>query len=162
MMNPVNVINDEKPGVSGIVAGVRSALLLFSATFLFACASTGGGSGESRSSASTGGPVAERAIERWEAILAPDFDTAYGYYSPGYRSSKSRGDFELSMRLRKVQFTGAEYQDQECTENACTLTFKTFYNIASPVPGIDTWQGNTLTDEKWIRVDGEWWYFPED
>lgn len=141
MMNPMNAIV------------TRMVLLIVPALFLVACASTGSGSG---------GPVVKRATERWDAVLAHDWDTAYEYYSPGYRSSQSRGDFELSMRLRKVQFSGVEYQEQECAENVCSLNFKVFYTIASPVPGIETWKGNSSMDEKWIKTDGQWWYFPED
>lgn len=127
--------------------------MLLAAILLAACAGTGGGSGST---------VAKRAMERWEAVLAADFDTAYNYYSPGFRSSQSRGDFELSQRLRKVQFSNAEFQSEECTENVCLLNFKVSYTIASPVPGIDTWKGNQSLDEKWIRTGGQWWYFPED
>ena len=130
--------------------------LALAAVILGGCASTGGGSKKAR------GPVVDRAEARWEALLAQDFDSAYEYYSPGFRSSTSRGDFELGQRLRKVQFTDAEYEDQDCSENRCTLSFKMFYTIASPVPGVDTWNGNDVLEETWIRTEGQWWFLPED
>lgn len=159
MMNPLDALNSQGPGVRRAVVGFRSALLVLLALSLFACAGTGGGTAGSGGS---GGVVVERAIDRWDKLLEPNYDAAYDYYSPGYRSSTSRGDFELSIRLRKVQFTDAEYQEHECTENACTLKFKTFYTIASPVPGIDTFKGNTITEEKWIKTDGQWWFLPDN
>lgn len=142
-----------EPGKSGFTVAARRALVLLPTLFLFACATTGGGSG---------GPVVKRAMERWDALLAHDYDTAYEFFSPGYRSSHSRSDFELNMRLRKVQFTNAEFVQQDCTENSCTLNFKVYYTIASPVPGIETWNGNTSIDQKWIMTEGQWWYFPEE
>ena len=39
--------------------------------------------------------VKQRAQARWDAVLSGDYDTAYSLYSPGYRSSHSRTDFEI-------------------------------------------------------------------
>ena len=159
MMNPLNALNRPGQGISPAAVGFRSVLLIVTALFLVACAGTGGSSGGAPSANSD---VAKRATDRWEALLAPDYDAAYDFYSPGYRSSTSRGDFELSQRLRKIHFTDAEFQGQECDENVCTLTFRTFYRIPSPLPGVETFDGNTVSEEKWIRTDGQWWFLPDD
>lgn len=130
-------------------------MAMLSTAFLAACATTpGGGSG--------GGAVVDRANARWQALVTGDFPTAYSYYSPGYRSSKTVGDFELSMRLRKVQFRGAEYADHECEGESCVLKFNVQYSIASPVPGLTKWESKTILEERWIRTQGEWWYLPDD
>lgn len=130
-----------------------SAVAMLVALLLTACATTGGGGG---------GNVVDRAEARWDALLAGDFETAYGYYSPGFRSSHSVADFELSQRLRKVQFRGAEYVEQQCEGDACTLKFKVDYHIASPVPGLDEWKSKATLEEQWVRTQGQWWYFPND
>lgn len=127
------------------------AMTAFSPLLFTACATMGGG-----------GSVVDRAQARWDAILAGDFATAYGYYTPGFRSSHTPSDFELTMRLRKVQFRGAEYKAHECEEEVCTLKFDVRYHINSPVPGLETWESKTTLDEKWIRTEGQWWYFPDD
>lgn len=129
------------------------ALAAIAAVFLAACATTGGGGG---------GDVVKRAEARWEAVLAGDFERAYQYYSPGYRSSHSPGDFELSMRLRKVQFRGARFVDHACEGDRCDLKFEVKYFVASPVPGLDKWESKTTLDETWIRTQGEWWYLPDE
>ncbi len=123
------------------------------AVFLAGCATTSGGGG--------GGTLGKRAQERWDALLAGDFDTAYEYYSPGFRSSHSRGDFEVMMRLRKVQFTNAKYTDQDCEGDRCTVSFDVGYRIASPVPGLDTWESTQKLEETWIRTQGQWWFLPD-
>ena len=133
-----------------------SVLVLATILFLTSCATTGGGGG------GKGGAVVDRAQARWDALLAGDFQTAYGYYSPGYRSSHTLGDFELSMRLRKVQFRGAELVDHECESDACTVKFKVQYHIASPVPGLENWDSRTTLNEKWVRTEGQWWFLPVD
>ncbi len=139
---------------SVMVSHFKAAILLVPILLLTACATTGGGSGS--------GNVVKRAEERWDAVLANDFETAYEYYSPGFRSSQSRGDYELSMRLRKVQFRDAEYEDQSCDVDVCTLKFRVGYKIASPVPGLETWESKTTLEEKWVRTQGEWWYYPDN
>lgn len=128
-------------------------LSLLALVFLAGCATTTGGGG--------GGSLGKRAQERWDALLAGDFDTAYEYYSPGFRSSHSRGDFEVMMRLRKVQFTDAKYADQDCEGDRCTVTFDVGYRIASPVPGLDTWESTQKLEETWVRTQGQWWFLPD-
>ena len=126
-----------------------AAALVFA--FLFsACATTGPSS-----------TVAKRAQDRWDALLAGDFENAYQYYSPGFRSSTSRGDFEVGMRLRKVQYSGATYAGENCEEDRCVLKFNVQYQVASPVPGLDKWESKTMLDETWVRTQGQWWYVPD-
>lgn len=127
------------------------ALAMVSAAFFTACATIGGG-----------GSVVDRAQARWQALLAGDFQTAYSYYTPGYRSSKTPGDFELSIRLRKVQFRDAEYLEHQCEGDSCTLKFNVKYHVASPVPGVNRWESKTVLDERWVRTQGKWWYLPDD
>jgi hypothetical protein len=135
-----------------LLKGRALVLAVLSASIFAACASTSPG----------GGTVVSRAESRWDAIIAGDFDTAYQYYTPGYRSSNTLGDFEISMRLRKVQIREAQFLEQDCEESVCTLKFKTKFRVASPVPGLDAWTSTTKIEEKWVKTQGKWWYFPED
>ena len=114
------------------------------------------------STPSKGTDINQLAQARWDAVLAGDWDTAYGYYSPGYRSSKSRVDFEIAMRLRRVQWTSAEVQESSCTTDTCTVDTKLGFQIASPVPGVSNWKNTTVVAERWVRSDGQWWFVPEE
>jgi hypothetical protein len=106
--------------------------------------------------------VKQRAQERWDALLSKDYATAYSYYSPGYRSTTSATDFEIGIRLRRVRWTSAEYLDHNCDESTCTVRFQLGYQVHSPVPGVDVWNGFDTIDDQWIKTGGEWWYFPEE
>ncbi|MDX1554775.1 MAG: hypothetical protein R3212_01985 [Xanthomonadales bacterium] len=130
------------------------SLAMAGALVLSACATTGGGGG--------GSAVVERAEDRWDALIAGDFERAYGYYTPGFRSSQKLSDFELSMRLRKVRVSGVRYLEHECEEVRCTLQFESTYKVASPVPGIEVWEGKSRIEENWINTNGQWWYLPDD
>jgi hypothetical protein len=106
--------------------------------------------------------VEERAQARWDAELSRDYDTAYSYYSPGYRSSTSRVDFEVALRLRRIRISTAEVVESSCEANACTVQTRVGYKIASPVPGIDEWDSKRLIEERWVRTKDEWWFLPEE
>ncbi len=145
----------KRNALTGAGARLIRPLLVTMATVmvLAACATTTGGGSSS---------VVDRAEKRWTALIAGDFQSAYDYYSPGFRSSRSLGDFELSMRLRKVQVAGVEYVDHQCEAERCTVNFLARYKVASPVPGIEVWEGKSSLEERWIRTDGEWWFLPDD
>jgi len=127
------------------------SLILLSA--LAACATTA-----QKSSARD--PVVERADARWAALLADDLETAYSFYSPGYRSATSLIDFGVSMRLRKVAWTGATYREHQCSDDRCTVTFVVDYRVRNPVPGLNEFDGKSEDRETWVKTGGEWWYVP--
>jgi len=102
--------------------------------------------------------VAERSQARWDALLARDYEAAYSYYSPGFRSKASVVDLEIKMRLQRVRWTAAKYRDDTCTGDTCTVRFDVNYEVNSPVPGVSVWKGVDLIEEHWIKTGGEWWY----
>jgi hypothetical protein len=126
--------------------------LVLTAAILSACA-TGPGR--------VGNVIVERAQGRWEALLAGDFEKAYSYYSPGYRSGTSVFDFTFEIRSRRVIWTSAQYREHSCVENSCTVLFDVGYRVVQPVPGLDKWDGSDELEEKWVKTGGQWWYLPK-
>ncbi len=106
-------------------------------------------------------PVEERAQQRWDAVLAGDFDTAYSLYSPGYRSANSRVDFEISQRTRKVAVMSAKVDGSDCSAEACTVSAFVQYSVGSPVPGVSKWESNSELQERWVKTEGKWWFVPD-
>lgn len=102
----------------------------------------------------------ERVNARWSAILAKDYATAYSYYSPGFRAKTSATDLEIKLRMQRVKWTAARFIDKSCTEDVCTVNIDLNYRVASPVPGVASWDGFDKISEQWVRLDGEWWYVP--
>ena len=105
--------------------------------------------------------VLDRAQARWDAVIAGDFETAYDFYSPGYRSGTSLIDYIVEMRTRRVAYTSAEYVSHECEEARCTVKFHVGFRIPAPVPGMTVFDSNQMIDDIWIRNDGKWWYLPK-
>ena len=116
--------------------------------------------------AGTGSHSAQETIEiraqgRWDALLGGDYETAYGYYSPGYRSSLSVVDLEIGIRMQRVQWVSAEYMDHSCDESVCTVKFKLGFKVVQPVAGLPVWESFDTIDEKWVKTEGQWWYLPK-
>ena len=135
------------------VRSVATVLALLAVILLSACATT--------STASPGDLVRERAQARWDALLKGDFATAYSYFSPGYRSSTTVVDYEIGIRMRKVQYRTAEFQDHSCENNVCTVRLKVGYKVAKPVPGMTDWKSESVVSEQWIKSNGNWWFLPQ-
>lgn len=125
-------------------------LLIFTAALVSACAGN----------PPEGDPVRERAQLRWDSILSRDLDTAYSLYSPGYRSTTSRVDFEIHLRMQRVRWTSAEYLSRECENDRCIVKFKVSFAVNQPVPGVSVFESSSNVDETWVKIDGEWWYVP--
>ncbi len=105
--------------------------------------------------------IAERAQNRWDALLAGDFETAYAFYSPGYRSSTSMIDLAFKIRSRRVRWTSAQYKEHRCVENSCTVLFDVGFTVNKPVPGLNKWDGSNIMEEKWVKTDEQWWFLPK-
>ncbi len=105
--------------------------------------------------------IAERAQDRWDALLSGDFRKAYSFYSPGYRSTMSAEDLAFEVRSRRVLWTSAQYKEHSCQENTCTVSFDVGFTVHKPVPGLDKWDSSKIMEEKWVKTGGEWWYVPD-
>lgn len=106
--------------------------------------------------------VVSRAQERWDAIVTNDLETAYGYYTPGYRSSTNMIDFAVSQRIRKVAYTSAEYIEHDCEGSRCTVKFDVGFRVAAPVPGMTRFDSKQVIEDTWVKTSGEWWYLPKN
>jgi len=106
--------------------------------------------------------IKQLAQKRWDALLAGDYDTAYSLYSPGYRSSHSRVDFEIFIRTRSVRWSTAEVQESSCNADVCKVVTRVGYSVAGAVPGVPEWKNKKRLEETWVHTAGEWWYLPEE
>lgn len=136
---------------------VRLPLMVLCVMLISACASNAVVTETAKSDEDI---VVERAEARWAAMLNRDLETAYSYYSPGYRSTMSVSDFVFKQRTRRVKWETAEYLDHSCTERSCKVKFKTGFRVDKAVPGMDVYRGYDEVEETWVKPDDEWWYVP--
>ena len=94
--------------------------------------------------------VKERAQARWDAMVKSDFNTAYGYLSPGSRSVITASDYASS--LRRGFWKAATVEKVECgSAQSCDVSATIEYEFS----GMRT---KTPLRETWIRDGSEWWY----
>jgi hypothetical protein len=104
--------------------------------------------------------IEERATTRWEKLLSGDFDGAYEYLSPGFRSSVSSIQYQRSILLKRVRWTDAEFKRSECTETSCDVMILLSFNVSGALPGVKSYDGKKDIVEKWVLVDGMWYLVP--
>ena len=130
----------------------RLGLALFTTALLAACASTGGGSG--------GASVETRAQEHLDLIIAQDFEGAFEYLSPGYRSGISVRDYQRKLFNRKAIWKEGTVGKSDCSEDACKVRISVKYVIYGALPGVGAFESFAAVEEDWVRIDGTWYLVP--
>lgn len=104
----------------------------------------------------------QRAQERWDALLARDFQKAFTYLSPGMRSASTPDAYAAQMGVRPVKWKGARVLESDCTDDAaaeaCRVTVQIDFTVPASIPGIKELSSTSSLSERWIRVDGVWYY----
>lgn len=105
--------------------------------------------------------VTDRANARLEALKAGDFEKAYSFMSPGYRSVNTFQRFKGTHAGGAALLKSAVVDRVECETDTCTALIKANYyfrnskiSLANKEPMII----ERVNQEDWIKVDGEWWY----
>jgi hypothetical protein len=97
--------------------------------------------------------VAERAQERWNALVKSDFNRAYGYISPAGRELVNSEAYASS--LKREFWTGAKVDGVECpTPDACEADVTIEYQRR----GLKM---TTPVREKWVKHRSNWWFVLE-
>lgn len=104
--------------------------------------------------------VAERAQARWDAVIAGEHESAYAYYTPGYREQTSAIDYTIEMRGRPVQWMDADVGEVACEDDRCTVVTEVEYRVPSAPAQLSGMGSRRPVEETWIRIDGNWWFVP--
>ena len=104
--------------------------------------------------------IKERATARWDALLSGNLAAAYEYLSPATRSSVSSLQYQRSVLLQKVRWTGAKYAQESCEETTCKVTFSLDFVLHGALPGVRSFADTQLVEESWVLVEGVWYFVP--
>lgn len=104
----------------------------------------------------------ERAQARWDALLSGDYATAYAYLSPGTRSAVTEMEYAVAFKMRRVHYDSARFLDQECEGETCTVRMNMGYTLTGVLRGVPNFKGKAVVSEKWVRIDGKWWFLPKN
>jgi hypothetical protein len=149
-----------------------SIYLLAAACFaivLAACGTTGGtkqaapgATPAARTAAKAGAALEDRAVERWQHMIAGQPELAYDFMSPGARSTKSREAWAKEMSERPIKWKKVNYLDKACdSDDACEIRVQIEYQapLQGTAGGVASASG--ILTERWIRIDGIWYFLPE-
>jgi hypothetical protein len=136
----------------------KKLLVVVALALLAGCGATGGGA--KSGGAPKGGTVEERALARWNLLVARDGAGAYEYLTPGYRSTHPKEVYAAAMSSRPVKWTKAEFLDKECPDaDTCTVRLVISFELRMAA-GVGTVSSIDMQKEKWIRIKGEWYHLP--
>jgi hypothetical protein len=127
---------------------VRATAAALAACLLAACATGPGAPPEVL--------VKERALARWNALIASKLEDSYKLHAPSYRAVISFERYRATIG-GSMQWTGAEVIKVECEAEKCAVRLKIDAN--SPVPMRFKGTLSTGVDETWLLEDGQWWLF---
>ncbi|WP_157484945.1 hypothetical protein [Gilvimarinus polysaccharolyticus] len=97
--------------------------------------------------------VSDRAQTRVDALMMGDYEKAYKFTTPGYRSSFPLNRYKSSY-LGASGWTFAKVNNVQCDESVCNVTIDIRYKSAYASGEI----ASQLT-EKWISIDDKWWLY---
>lgn len=136
---------------------------------LAACASTGPGAGPAVADApsKSAGPeqiLEQRAVERWKLLIGGKAAEAWDYLSPGYRSTVPRETYAANMKDRPVHWKAVRFDSVDCPADAgyCDVTVNVDYEFQSTLPGVGTLASTGPVVERWIGVEGSWYFVPKE
>jgi outer membrane lipopolysaccharide assembly protein LptE/RlpB len=102
---------------------------------------------------------------RWNALTTQDYETAYGYFSPGYRETETLQSFMLRMTTAQmnVKWTSGTYDSSECSEEEyCEVRVNVAYEYSFPKRSLGGMDVETKISENWIKTDGKWYFVPKN
>lgn len=102
--------------------------------------------------------IAERAEARWKALIKGDFDTAYMYLTPEYRSVFSaqqfRSRFGGAVAWKLARVASVEYD----RSNVAQVVVEVEYSASA---GMHEVRGVRQMKERWVYTVGSGWYKSE-
>lgn len=150
--NKDNMLAKVKDQTRGPLAILVAALL---ATLLGACADP------DTLSEQQAGALEQRVRDRWQTIIARDFDRTWEFETPNYRSVFSKQlyakkfSYGVEWELTEVEITHYDGRAAVASVAARVMTKSTKHtNTASQALGARP----IIVREKWMLIDGEWWH----
>jgi hypothetical protein len=102
--------------------------------------------------------IAKRAKARWEHMIKGEFEAAYEYLSPSYRSGISFRDHQ--SRIKPGLWRGVEVKAIKCDQpDVCKVDVEIEFQYQAKWAGPVT--GKRILSETWRKDMGEWWNVPD-
>ncbi len=107
--------------------------------------------------------VAKRALQNQDALAKNDYKKSYMFLTPEYRASRTYKMY-LGTRGAAVKRESSSIHSVGCEENVCTVLINLYYRYQGLMGmHIDDSQPSQhrVNEEKWVKVDNQWWLYLE-
>jgi len=101
--------------------------------------------------------VQKLSNQRWQHLLARNYEKAYAMAVPSYRKLKSFDYYRDNMLAVPVRWKSAEFVRAQCGPQTCKVTVKVVSQLMLPT----RFKGplESAFDETWVFEDGQWWMY---
>lgn len=104
--------------------------------------------------------VKERIEARYASVIKNDTKAVYEFLTPEKRASQSYENY-LGTHPQRIIVSSAKVLKVECpTADACNAETQLEYEFAKNFKGSVPGMVNPVVPEKWVRVDGQWYFYP--
>ncbi|HET8940551.1 MAG TPA: hypothetical protein VFN13_01005 [Rudaea sp.] len=104
--------------------------------------------------------IKQRAVQRWDYLIAHQAEKAYDFLSPGFRATKTRDAYAREMNGRGVHWSKVHFGSQKCDADVCKVHLVIDYSMQMGGPaGVVKSSGFVV--ETWIKTDGHWYFLPD-
>lgn len=105
--------------------------------------------------------VKVRALARWQSLIDGDYQVAYGYISPGMRSVTPFEYYRSKLEGGALHWKAVDIRSVECEDARCEVEIRrtdVYVGLIQAMVGQET-----ISDisERWIEIDGQWWFVPK-
>lgn len=104
--------------------------------------------------------IQQKAVQRWDYLIAHKAEKAYDFLAPGYRATMSREAYASGMNNRPVSWESAKFVDQKCDAESCTVRVQLKYKVMVNLHGMHKINVNSPITERWIKESGRWYFLP--
>lgn len=102
--------------------------------------------------------VRARAQARWDAVIAGDWEKAYGFATPAYRAALDLHQFRVRHDAL-IKHRKASVFDVACeSDTLCKVKMQVTFTPPQDIPTPDL---TTVIEERWVAEDGQWWRYAE-
>lgn len=102
--------------------------------------------------------VRQRAQERWDALLANDFERAWTYLEPAVREGIKQRDYKNRFGAA-AEWVSVEARNVKCITARCAVLVRMTTRVAMPTPTKSaTMEITNHFEEEWVQEEGQWWH----
>lgn len=103
--------------------------------------------------------LAARVQARWDALIAGDYEKAYSFETPAYRSVFSiqqyKGRIGDAVAWKNARVLSSKYDENHMASVSVAVEYEALVSLAGNVRSV------RVMAEKWLYSDGAWWYISQ-